>query len=51
MSYRLRAASVQGRSLLLAEGLRGDFKEEVTLKQILKAGKALQMQRKGGWGE
>lgn len=49
-SYRLRAVSVQGRNLLLVGGLRGGFKEEVTLNQILKDGKALQMQRKGGWG-
>lgn len=47
-SDRLRALSVRGRNLLLAGGLRGDFKEEVTLNQILKDGVALQMQRKGG---
>lgn len=44
-----KSCQCSGRSLLLAEGLRRGFKEEVTLKQILKDGKALQMQGKGGW--
>lgn len=38
----------QGRSLLLAEGLRAGF--EVTLNPIMKDGKALQRQRNGSWG-
>lgn len=43
----MKAVGILGRSLLLTEGLWGAFKEEVTLKLILKDGRALQMQRRG----
>jgi hypothetical protein len=39
------------RSLLWAEGLRGSFKEKVTLKQVLKDRKVLQVQGARGGSE
>ena len=42
----MKGRCVLGRSLLLTEGLWRAFKEEVTLKLILKDGRALQMQRR-----
>lgn len=47
----MKAVGILGRSLLLTEGLWGAFKEEVTLKLILKDGRALQMQRREPGGQ